>query len=97
MKDIYPDYAADVDFYAIGMFPGNDVALFEEFANERGYTFPVAVPESKILEDLKVTIQSTKIAFDANGTIIHRYGMGRGDPEIWREVFSLLTESREKS
>ena len=97
LKDIYPQYADDVDFYAIGMFPGNDVALFEEFGKKRGYTFPVAVPRSEILESLKVTIQSTKIAFDANGTIIHRHGMGRGNPEIWHEVFAALTKSGGKS
>ena len=97
MKDIYPQYKDDVNFYAIGMFPGTDVALFQEFGNERGYTFPVAVPESGILADLKVTIQSTKIAFDASGTIIHRNGMGKGDPETWHQVFTDLSNSGEQS
>ena len=93
LKDIYPQYADDVDFYAIGMFPGNDVALFEEFGVKRGYTFPVAVPRSGILEALKVTIQSTKIAFDTNGIITHRNGMGKGDPETWHQVFTELSSS----
>ncbi len=97
LKDIYPQHSNDVDFYAIGMFPGTDVALFEEFGNERGYTFPVAVPKSGILADLKVTIQSTKIAFDSNGTIVHRNGMGKGDPETWRQVFADLAKSGDQS
>ncbi len=97
LKEIYPQYSEDVDFYAVGMFPGTDVALFDEFGSERGYTFPVAVPVNGILADLKVTIQSTKIAFDASGTIVHRNGMGKGDPETWRQVFADLAKSEEQS
>ena len=97
LKDIYPQYSEDVDFYAIGMFPGTDVALFEEFGKERGYTFPVAVPKSGIVGDLKVTIQSTKIAFDSKGTIVHRNGMGKGDPETWHQVFTELAKSKRPS
>jgi hypothetical protein len=91
LKPIYDQYGEDVDFYAVGVFPGDDVAPFVKFAKERNYPWPVAVPEGQLLEDLYVTIQSTKIAINRHGTIVHRAGMGRGSPEIWRRVFTDLT------
>ena len=93
MKTIYPQYAEDVDFYAVGVFPGDDVAPFVEFAEERGYPWPVAIPEGELLESLYVTIQSTKIAINRDGLITHRAGMGKGSPKIWHEVFSDLSTS----
>ena len=93
LKTIYPQYAEDVDFYAVGVFPGDDIAPFVEFAKNRGYPWPVAIPEGELLESLYVTIQSTKIAINRDGLITHRAGMGKGSPEIWREVFSDLASS----
>ena len=93
MKTIYPQYAEDVDFYAVGVFPGDHIAPFVEFAEKRGYPWPVAIPEGELLESLYVTIQSTKIAINRDGLITHRAGMGRGSPKIWHEVFSDLSTS----
>ena len=93
MKTIYPQYAEDVDFYAVGVFPGDDVAPFVELAEKRGYPWPVAIPEGPLLEDLFVTIQSTKIAVNRHGVITHRASMGRGSPEIWHQVFADLAAS----
>ena len=93
MKAICPQYAADVDFYAVGVFPGDDVARFVEFAERRGYPWPVAIPEGELLEDLFVTIQSTKIAINRDGVITHRGSMGKGSPEVWHEVFADLAAS----
>ena len=93
LKDIYPQYAEDVDFYAVGVFPHDSVDPFVEFAEKRGYPWPVAIPEGPLLEDLFVTIQSTKIAINRHGTIVHRAGMGKGSPEVWHEVFRELSRS----
>ena len=90
MKSIYPQYAEDVVFYAVGVFPHESVAPFVKFANERGYPWPVAIPEGPLLEDLFVTIQSTKIAVNRHGIITHRAGMGKGTPAIWHQVFTDL-------
>ena len=93
LKTIYPQYAEDVDFYAVGVFPHDSVDPFVEFAKKRGYPWPVAIPEGELLEDLFVTIQSTKIAINRHGIITHRAGMGKGSPEIWHEVFADLAVS----
>lgn len=93
MKKIYPEYSEHVTFYAVGVFPGEDINMFEEFRVERGYPWPVAIPVGALLEDFKVTIQSTKIAFDSRGVITHRNGMGQGTDEVWHEVFQELAAS----
>ena len=93
MKGIYPEYSEQVAFYAVGVFPGEDINMFEEFRVERGYPWPVAIPLDELLENFKVTIQSTKIAFDSTGVIIHRNGMGQGTDEVWHEVFQELAAS----
>ena len=91
--DIYPEYAGDVDFYAVGVFPIEDIEIYERFRIEKGYPWPVAIPKDSLLPDLQVTIQSTKIAFNSEGVIIHRAGMGQGNPEVWHQVFSVLASS----
>ena len=100
LKDIWPQYAKDVDFYAVGVPFLNDRAIsdFEEFRIKRDYPFPVAVPQGQLLRDLNITIQSTKVAFDSQGVIVHRAPMGSGlkdnAAEIWHGVFADLSASQ---
>ena len=74
------------------------ISDFERFRVERGYPFPVAVPQGQMLRDLNITIQSTKVAFDSQGIIVHRAPMGSGvkedAAEIWHGVFTELSASR---
>lgn len=93
MKQVYPQYADKVDFYAVGVFPSEDIEVYEKFRLEKDYPWPVAVPKGGLLPDLRVTIQSTKIAFDGAGIITHRAGMADGTPETWHQVFSDLAAS----
>ncbi len=95
MKEIYPDYAGEVDFYAIGVHPGivEDIEDLEAYRQERGHPWPVATADPEVMALLGVTIQSTKIAFDSQGTIAYREGMGQGDDEEWRRVFAELSAS----
>ena len=100
LKDIWPQYAEVVNFYAVGVPFLNDryISDFERFRVERGYPFPVAVPQGQMLRDLNITIQSTKVAFDSQGIIVHRAPMGSGvkedAAEIWHGVFTELSASR---
>ena len=94
MKDIYPQYAEDVDFYAIGVHPGivEDIGTLEAYRAENDQPWPVATAPSSVMAELGVTIQSTKIAFDSQGTIIYREGMGLGGDEEWHRVFTELAQ-----
>ena len=96
MKDIYPLYAQDVDFYAIGVHPGivEDMETLESYRAERNHPWPVATAPSQVMAELGVTIQSTKIAFDGGGEITYREGMGEGDDEEWHRVFTELSQSQ---
>ena len=53
----------------------------------------MAEPTGTMLRDLKVLVQSTKIAVDSQGVIIYRDGYGQGDEETWRQVFQDLASS----
>lgn len=97
MKEIYPDYADDVEFYAVGLHPGlqEEMVVLKAYKEQQGYPWPVATARRDLMAKLGVTIQSTKIAFDSNGTITYREGMGHGDDNAWRQVFTELSQSRQ--
>ena len=99
MKEIYPAYADDVAFYAVGLHPGlkEEMTVLKAYKEQHGYPWAIATGPTEMMAELGVTIQSTKIAFDSNGTITYREGMGAGDDETWRRVFSELAASGSES
>ena len=68
--------------------------LWRTIAWQNGHPWPVATAPGQVMADLGVTIQSTKIAFDSRGMITYREGMGQGNDEEWRQVFTELAEVR---
>ncbi len=90
MKDIYPEFTEDVDFYAIGQSQFESIEKLESYAQKEGYPWPVAEIDAGILQDLKILQQSTKIAFDHKGVIAYRAGYADGGAEKWRQVFADL-------
>ena len=94
MKEIWPDYADSVAFYAIGVDPTEDIGKLEAYRVRQGYPWPVAQPGVGMLAAFKITTQSTKVAFDSTGLIRYRDGYGRGNEETWRRVFEELSATR---
>ncbi len=96
MKEVYPDYADDVAFYAVGIHPGlkEEMTVLKAYKEQNGYPWPVATAPTELMAKLGVTIQSTKIAFDSQGIITYREGMGAGDDEAWRRAFTELSQSQ---
>ncbi len=92
MMDIYPEFADQVAFYAIGQDPTESLDDLERTRRERGYTWPVAEPIDKMLVDLRVLQESTKIAFDGDGVIAYRKRGGGGGSD-WPGVFRRLAEA----
>ena len=93
MKVIYPDYADQVNFYAVAVSSTFDsLDQLERHREKNGYPWPVAnaVNEGQVLADLSVAKQSTKIAFDSRGVITYRDGFGSGGEDVWRQVFTEL-------
>ena len=64
--------------------------MLEEFREVQGYPWPVALPGSTMLPSLRIFQRSTKVAFDADGTIVYRQGYGQGNAEGWRQLFEQL-------
>ena len=93
MKSVYPEFADQVDFYAVGQDPSESLELMERYRQQQGYPWPIAEPDPQNLRTLRVLQSSTKIAVDARGVIIYRDGHGGGDPETWRQVFRDLAAS----
>ena len=94
MKSIYPDYADQVNFYAVAVSSSFDnLDRLENNRAKNGYPWPVAIAvnESQALADLNVSYQSTKIAFDSKGVITYRDGFGGGSSDTWRQVFTDLS------
>lgn len=92
MKDVYPEFANEVDFYAIGQSPFESIEQLEEYRLKEGYPWPVAEIDRDVLIELKVLQQSTKIALDHQSVITYRAGYADGGPDKWREVFEDLVE-----
>ena len=92
LATVYPDYVDRVAFYAVGVDPFETLDDLEEYRNEKGHPWPVALPEGRTISALRVTVQSTKIAVDHRGIITYRDGYGRGDETAWRRVMSELAE-----
>ena len=92
MKDVYPEYADQVDFYAVGQDPNESLELMEAYRRQQGYPWPIAETERRTLSTLRVLQQSTKIAVNADGLITYRQAHG-GDPKVWEAVFEDLVSS----
>ena len=90
MKNIYPEFANKVDFYAIGYSEVETMDQLEHDRIQQGYPWPIAKIDDDVLKELKVLQQSTKIALDHQGVISYRAGYGNGGDDKWREVFSDL-------
>ncbi len=92
MKDLYPEFADKVDFYAIGQSPFESIDQFEKYRIKQGYPWPIAEIDPNVLRDIRVLQQSTKIALDQQGIVSYRGGYADGSVNKWREVFSDLVE-----
>ncbi len=95
MKDVYPEFADRVDFYAVGQDPSESLEKMERYRVEQGYPWPVAKTDPKTLRKLRVLQASTKLAVDSRGVINYRAGHGGGDPEKWGQVFRRLSQGIE--
>ena len=94
MKDVYPEFADSVDFYAVGQDPSESLGQMERYRDEQGYPWPVAETDTSTLRKLRVLQTSTKLAVDNRGIISYRAGHGGGNPEKWRSVFRQLLSSQ---
>lgn len=77
-------------FYGVGFDPTESLSELEAYRKRNDFAYQAAVPASRIVPDLGVRVQSTKIAMDGNGIIVYRAGKGGGNQATWRKVFADL-------
>ena len=92
MKDIYLEFANQVDFYALGLSETETLDQLERDRIEQDYPWPIAKIHGNVLKKLQVLQQSTKIALNTQGVISYRGGYGKGGVDKWREVLSDLAD-----
>ncbi len=90
LKSVYPEFADEVDFYAVNYDTTESIESLVEFAEEQGYPWPVVQPVGRMIVDFGITYQSAKVAIGGDGIITYRAGFGRGDADEWRRVMAEL-------
>lgn len=93
LKEVYPAYAGEVAFYVIGSDPTETLNELEDYRLREGHPWEVAIGSRRMLPDLNVLRQDTKVAFDASGLITYRQSYGRGTVEAYEQVFADLAAS----
>ncbi len=83
MKDVYPEFADQVDFYAVGQDPSESLKKMERYRQEQGYPWPVAKTDNSTLRRLRVLQTSTKLVVDDRGVIIYRAAHGPKSGELF--------------
>ena len=87
MMEIQPRFVEDAIFIAVDIGDGVDLGELNAFSQKQGYPWAVGRTNRETLKSLDVTVQSTKIAIDADGVIVYRAGYGEGTSEEWTGVF----------
>ena len=75
----------------MGTSPNEDIDKLEADRVKKDLPWPVAYADSGMLASLNINSQASKIAIAGDGTIIHRYGAGRGDFGSWSELFDDIS------
>lgn len=91
MKDIQPRFASNVAFFAVDVGNWQGLKELHAFGQEQGYPWSVGQADRETLKALNVTVQSTKIAINADGVIVYRAGYGKGTSKDWTAVFAMLS------
>ena len=93
LKDIYPEFSGDVDFYAVNADPSESLKSAASYGQKQGWTFPVAHPSEGMLRNFNIVKHSVKVAFGADSLIVYRDGFGKGNAGTWTRVFQDLSSS----
>tara|TARA_B110000116_G_C16778813_1_gene557210 strand:+ start:556 stop:783 length:228 start_codon:yes stop_codon:yes gene_type:complete len=60
---------------------------------EKGYTWVMYTPVANALDVLNIHSRSNKLAVNAQGEVIYRDSIGKGNAEEWEELFRRLSRS----
>ena len=83
LKEVYPEFTDDIVFISVGVDPTESMIELVQYKEQHGHPWTGAQPVGQMIADLRVTSQSTKIAFNSSGIITYRDGYGKGNKELW--------------
>ena len=93
LQGIYPDYGDRVTFLALSYAANLELGHGERVWKQENWPWLIGEPMGTMARDYRITISSTKIAFDSRGVIIYRAGFGEGGDDKFRQVFKQLVAS----
>ena len=93
LQGIYPDYGDRVTFLALSYAANLELGHDERVWKQENWPWLIGEPMGTMARDYRITISSTKIAFDSRGVIIYRAGFGEGGDDKFRQVFKQLVAS----
>ena len=80
LNNFASDYAGDIDFYVVSF--DEDAGVIEDYIAEHDYRGVIAAqPVGTMLADLEIVRQSSMMALNAHGLILHR--QTKGDATEW--------------
>ena len=65
LKEVYPEFTDDIVFISVGVDPTETMSELVKYKERHSHPWTVAKPLGQMIADLKVTSQSTKIAFNS--------------------------------
>ena len=89
--DIGSDYNDQVAIYIVGTDPSESIEKLESDRERLDLPWQTAYADEDMLETLRIYAQASKIAIGGDGTITHRYGIGKGDYESWDALFKDIS------
>ncbi len=89
--EIGATYNDEVAFYIVGTDPSESLDILEADRVRNDLPWQVAYADEGMLDTLRIYTQASKIALSGDGTITHRYGIGKGDYESWGDLFDDIS------
>ena len=92
-EEIGDSYNDRVAFYIVGIDPSEGIHILEADRKREGFPWLTAYADQGMMEKLQIYTQPSKLAFNRNGIITHRYGFGKGDFENWSALFDDIADN----
>ena len=90
-EEIGDSYNDKIAFYIVGTDPSESLEKLEADRKREGLPWTTAYANEGMLETLQIYTQASKIVIDSDGIITHRYGVGKGAYESWKDLFEDIS------
>jgi len=92
LSEVYPEYKDKLNLISISIDPTDDKEVMEKLSKQKGFSYPVAPGNPKVMVDFGVKSQATTVGIDKNGYIAFRKNKTVLSADDYRELFDKLTK-----